>query len=57
MFIFQNSEKKQQKRGYVRLGQIRIEIKSSKIQNTKAPIHLLACLGQKFQRTVFKRKT
>ena len=56
MFLFQNSEK-QQKREYVRLGQIRIEIKSSKSQNTQAPINLLASLVQKFRRTVFKRKT
>jgi hypothetical protein len=32
MFHFQNSEK-QQKREYVRIGQIRIEIKNSKSQN------------------------
>ncbi len=35
----------------VRLGQVRIAIKSSIIQNTKAPIHLLACFEQKYERT------
>jgi hypothetical protein len=38
-------------------GQVRIAIKSSTIQNTKAPIHSLACFGQKFERTVFERMT
>ena len=41
----------------VRLGQVRIAIKSSIIQNTKAPIHSLAFFGQKFERTVFERTT
>ncbi len=43
----------------VRLGQVRISIaiKSSIIQNTKAPIHSLGCFGQKFERTVFERTT
>jgi hypothetical protein len=41
----------------VRLGQVRIAINSSIIQNTKAPIYLLACFGQKFERMVFERTT
>jgi hypothetical protein len=41
----------------VRLGQVKIAVKSSIIQNTKAPSYSLACFGQKFKRTVFERRT
>ncbi len=37
----------------VRLGQVRVAITSSIIQNTKVPIRLLACFGRKFERTIF----
>ncbi len=40
---------------HVRLGKVRKAIKSSIIQNTKAAIHLFACFGQKFERTIFER--
>jgi hypothetical protein len=53
--IFQFSENKQQKRGYPeRLGQVRIAIKSSKIEALGPPIDSLGCFGQKFERTIFK---
>jgi hypothetical protein len=41
----------------VRLGQVRIAIKSLIIEPLGPPIHSLACFGQKFERTVFKRMT
>jgi hypothetical protein len=41
----------------VGLRQVRITIKSSKIEALGAPIHLLACFGQKFERTIFERTT
>jgi hypothetical protein len=41
----------------VRLGQVRIAIKSSKIEALGPPINLLGSFGQKFKRTIFKRTT
>ena len=41
----------------VRLGQVRIAIKSSIIEPLGPPIHSLACFGRKFERTVFERTT
>ncbi len=40
----------------VKLGQVRTTIKSSKIQNTKAPIHYLAWFGRKFEGPVFLKE-
>jgi len=41
----------------VRLGQVRIAIKSSKIKALGPPINLLGCFGRKFERTIFERTT
>jgi hypothetical protein len=41
----------------VRLGQVRIAIKSSKIEALGPPINSLGCFGRKFERTVFERTT
>jgi hypothetical protein len=41
----------------VRLGQVRKAIKSKIIQNTKTPIHSFACVGRKFETTIFERTT
>jgi len=41
----------------VMLGQVRIAIKSSIIEPLGSPIHLLACFGQKFERTISERTT
>jgi hypothetical protein len=39
----------------VRLGQVRIATKSSKIEAPGSPIHLLYCFGRQFEKTIFKR--
>jgi hypothetical protein len=49
--------KKWTKEPVVRLGQVRKAIKSQKIEAILSPIHLLACFGQKFERTVFEKTT
>jgi hypothetical protein len=67
---FSNFRKKQKKRGtpeglgdermdwgQVISGQVRKAIKSKIIQNTKAPIHSFACVGRKFETTIFERTT
>jgi hypothetical protein len=41
----------------VSLGQVRITIKSSKIEALGPPIDSLGCFGQKFKRTIFERTT
>jgi hypothetical protein len=40
-----------------RIGQVRIAIKSSKIEALGPPINSLGCFGQKFKRTIFERTT
>jgi hypothetical protein len=54
MSIFQIKKKKNQQK---RSRQVRIAIQSSKIENSKAPVHSFACYGQKLERTIFKRTT
>jgi hypothetical protein len=41
----------------VKFGQVRIAIKSSKIEALEPPINSLGCFGRKFERTIFERTT
>jgi hypothetical protein len=40
-----------------RIGQVRIAITISKIEDLGAPSHLLACFGWKFERTISEKTT